>query len=284
MNLVFSTRLPRIGLAALALVGVAFAAPRLASATTDSNVTIAVPTIELTAAQGTAGASGYFDVTITDTAAESLAQVQGTINLTGPGIVANAPSGNAVQIVGGDYGQLTNAQNADSNNAGFGLAVADGIGDAAGASPNLLSPYVFGNVYASTNSNDVQTGAGVSTDSTNAQNSDGGFSGNTTLTAGTTYSIEQVYWSVAPGTGPGTYSLTLVTDAPFQSNVAGGDPNADYVNLVNANNTTSYEQTLFTNGAIVINAPVVPEPASIVLMVLGAVGLVGFGLRRARRA
>jgi len=280
MNHVFSTRLPRIGrsLAALVLVGAAMAAPRLASAypIIDTNITIAAPTIDITYAQAQAGYSGYFDVTLTDTAAQNLAQFQASLTLAG--------DSSHVAIAGADYGQLTNGQYNDPSNPAYQNTAPDGIGDAAGASPNLLDPYVFGNVYATTNSGDVTGGGAPYSITPDADNSDATNSGVVALTANTVYSLEQVYFTVAAGTAPGTYSLTFDTNAPYE-NVAGqrgNDASADFVNLVSNSNTTSYQETNATNGAIVILPA--PEPASVALMLLGAIGLIGFGWRRARRA
>jgi hypothetical protein len=277
MNLVFSTRLPRIGLAALALIGAAIAAPRLASAypIVDSSITIAAPTIDITPAQAAAGYSGYFDVTITDTSTQNLAQFQATLSLAG--------DGSQVALVGGDLGQLTNGQYNDPTNNSYQNTPADGIGDAAGSSPNLIYPYVLGNVYATVNSGDVVNGGLVSvSSSTAAGNSDASNSGTVSMTAGTTYSLMQVYFTVAPGTGPGSYALTFDTAAPYNNTTGqtNNDPSANFVNLVSNSNTTSYAETSTSFGSITI----VPEPTSVVLMLFGAIGLIGYGLRRTRRA
>jgi len=277
MNLVFSTRLPRIGLAALALIGAAIAAPRLASAypIVDSSITIAAPTIDITPAQAAAGYSGYFDVTITDTSTQNLAQFQATLSLAG--------DGSQVALVGGDLGQLTNGEYNDPANNSYQNTPADGIGDAAGSSPNLIYPYVLGNVYATTNSGEVTNGGIVSVSTTtDAGNSDTTNSGTVSMTAGTTYSLMQVYFTVAPGTGPGSYALSFDTNAPY-NNTTGqntNDPSANFVNLISPSNTTSYAETSTSFGSITI----VPEPTSVVLMLFGAIGLIGYGLRRTHRA
>jgi len=259
MNLVFSTRTARISLAALALIGAGIVAPRLANAA-DLNVTFTAPVINLTAAQGAAGTSGYFDVTITDSASESISAFQSTIALAG--------DGSQVAFVGADYGNLSNpyAEN------GFG----DGIGDAPGSSPNLLFPYAFAG-----NSSDITNSANVSWDSNDVENSDLTNSGLVALTANTVYATMQVYYTVAPGTLPGSYAITFNTNAPFNSiSNPGGDPTADFVSLAANNNTNGYVQTNSIAGSINIT----PEPASVVMMLFGAVGLIGYGLRRARRA
>ncbi|HEX4146268.1 MAG TPA: PEP-CTERM sorting domain-containing protein, partial [Pirellulales bacterium] len=93
------------------------------------------------------------------------------------------------------------------------------------------------------------------------------------------YSMEQVYYDIPAGTPVGSYSLTL------DQNSLATDPGADFVNLISNSNTVAYfSPGTAINGAIVVNAAVIPEPASVVLMVLGSIGLIGFGLRRARRA
>jgi hypothetical protein len=282
MNLVFSTRLPRIGLAALALIAAGIAAPRLASAypIVDSSITIAAPTIDITPAQAAAGYSGYFDVTITDTSTQNIAQFQATLSLAG--------NGSQVALVGGDLGQLTNGEYNDPSSNGYGGGAsptpADGIGDAAGSSPSLLYPYILGNVYATVNSGEVTNGGVVSvSDANDAGNSDLTNSGTVSMTAGTTYSLMQIYFTVAPGTGPGSYALSFDTNAPY-NNTAGqntNDPLANFVNLISPSNTTSYAETSTSFGAIVVQSP---EPASVLLMLFGVVGLIGYGVRRARRA
>jgi hypothetical protein len=281
MNLVFSTRLPRISLAALALVGAAIAAPRLASAAypiVDSNITIAAPTIDITPAQAAAGYSGYFDVTITDSTTQNLAQFQAQLNLAGPGT--------NVQIVGADLAQASNGEFNDPTNNAYQAGVPDGIGDAAGASPNFLNlgEYVLAQTgYATNNSGLLTNGGYVAFDSTQAQNSDSTNSGVVSMVAGTSYDLMQVYFTIAPGTGAGSYALTFDTNAPY-NNAAGqtaNDVNADFVNTVSNSNLTSYAETSVSVGAIVVLSP---EPGSIVLMVLGMVGLIGVGVRRARRA
>jgi hypothetical protein len=270
-------------LAALALIGAAIAAPRLAVAypIVDSNITIAAPVINVTAAQAAAGYSGYFDVTLTDTSTQNLAQFQATLHLGG--------DGSQVALVGGDLGQITNGQYNDLSNPDYqnpvppGPITPDGIGDAVGASPNLIYPYILGNVYSTINSGDVVYGGVVSvSDANDAGNSDAANSGTVSMTAGTTYSLMQIYFTVAPGTGPGSYALTFDTNAPYNdaSGQTGNDPSGDFVNLVSTSNLTSYAETATTFGSINI----VPEPTSVVLMLFGAIGLIGYGVRRNRRA
>jgi hypothetical protein len=256
MNLVFSTRLPRIGLAALTLVGAAIAAPRLASAS-PSTISFSVPTITVTAGAGnvtTSDQTGYFDVTIKDSTTDTLAQFQASLELN--------PGSSGVQIVGGDYGDQSNSY----------YTVADGIGDAAGSSPALIDSYVMAG-----DSSDITNGGYVYYDSTDADNSDLTNTGTVSLAANTVYSLEQVYYDIPAGTAVGSYSLF------FDQNSLATDPGADFVNLISNSNTVSY----FSPGSVVngaINVVPLPEPASVVLMIFGAIGLIGLGLRRARRA
>jgi len=260
MNLVFSTRLPQIGLAALTLVGAAIATPRLANAS-PATITFAAPTISVEA--GTAGPngvttsdnSGYFDVTITDTVADTLAQYQATLTLN-QGV-------SSVAITGADFGNLSNSYNTTPEGT-----------YAAGASPALIDTYVMNG-----NSSDISGGGLPYVDATDADNSDLTNTGVASLAANTVYSMEQVYYDIPVGTPVGSYSLF------FDQNSLSTDPGADFVNLISNSNTVSY----FTpgtaiNGALVVTAMPSPEPASVVLMALGAIGLIGLGVRRARRA
>jgi hypothetical protein len=278
MNLVFSTRLPRLGLAALALVSAVIAAPRFANASA-ANVTFAVPTI--TVQSEPFAQTGYFDVTLTDTAADKLGQFQAVVTLS--------PGASGISIVGGDLGQNTNGEDADPTNNSFGATNPDGIGDAAGASPNLIDTYALsqvqsppGDYYDNNNSGGLQNGALVGFTTTTAQNSDESATANQLLTANTVYSMLQVYYSIPANATAGSYALTL-------NNITVNNPspgNADYVNLVSSSNTTSNLAPGTTiNGAIVVTPGVMtPEPASVVLMLFGAIGLIGMGVRRARRA
>jgi hypothetical protein len=269
MNLVFSTRLPRIGLAALALVGAAIAAPQFAHAGA-ANITFAAPTITVdTAGPVTASdQTGYFDVTISDTVgSDTLAQFQASLMLNQDS--SNNANVSNIQIVGGDYGNLSNSY----------YTQPDGIGDAAGSSPNLIDTYVMAG-----NSADITNSGYVYFDPTDADNSDDTNTGTVTMAANTTYSMLQVYYDIPAGTPVGSYSLTFDTNAPFNSiSNPGGDPVADFLNLISNANTNSYVSP-GTTIAGAINIVQTPEPTSVVLMMLGAIGLIGLGVRRARRA
>jgi hypothetical protein len=270
MNLVFSTRLPRIGLAALALVGAVIAAPRFANAAA-ADITFAAPTVNIT--QEPYDQTGYFDVTVSDTVGDKLGQFQAALSLS--------QGASSISIVGNDLGQLTNGEFNDTNPG----TNPDGIGDAAGASPNLIDPYILAQdgVYADNNSAGLHNGALEYFDSTDANNSDLTNSGTVLFTPNTLYALEQVYYDIPANTPVGSYALTFNTDAP--GNALQGDGGADFLNLVSNTNGTSYTTPgTTTSGAFVVTAAVVPEPTSVVLMLLGAIGLIGFGLRRARQA
>jgi PEP-CTERM motif len=272
MNLVFSTRLPRIGLAALALVGAVIAAPRFANASA-ATMTFDVPTVNIT--QEPYDQTGYFDVTISDTTSDKLGQF-----LVG---VTTSPGASSIAIVGADLGQLTNGEYADPSSNSFMATNPDGIGQPAGASPNLIDPYVFAQdgIYADNNSGGLQNGFLQSFDSTDAGNSDLTNSGTVTLAANTLYSLVQVYYDIPANTPVGSYAIAL-NSGPVVANAPAGN---DYVNLVSNSNGTSYAAPgTQTSGAFVVTAAVIPEPASVVLMLFGAVGLIGIGMRRARRA
>ena len=249
-----------LGLAALALVGAVIAAPRFANASA-ANITFAAPTITVTTGGGPTAndQTGYFDVTVTDSAAgDGMAQF-------GVSIVLNQGSSD-VSIVGADLGQLTNPYTSN----------ADGIGDAAGSSPNLIDPYVLAGNSSEVSSNQaVPYGGDPDEDYTDASNSDLTNSGTNAMTQNTVYSLFQVYYDIPAGTPIGTYAITIDTTSYAT------DPNGAWVNLVSPSTTTFSSPGSFVQGAIVVQGP---EPASVVLMLFGAIGLIGFGIRRARRA
>jgi hypothetical protein len=198
--------------------------------------------------------------------------------------IALAGDGSQVALVGADLGQLTNGMYNDPANPAYQSSPpieADGIGDAIGSSPNLLYPYILGNFYSTVNSGDVVNGGTVSlSDANDVSNSDGTNSGIVALTPNTTYSLMQIYFTVAPG-ATGSYALTFDTNAPYNNTASQrlNDGSADFVNLISNTNITSYAETSTVFGAIVIT----PEPASVVMMALGAVALLGFGWLRGRR-
>ena len=84
----------------------------------------------------------------------------------------------------------------------------------------------------------------------------------------------QIEFTVPPGTAAGSYVLSTNTDDPSV------DGSANYVDIISKSDGNPVSPGLAPNGAIVVT----PEPASVVMMILGAVGMIGVGLRRARRA
>jgi len=268
MNLVFSTRLPRIGLAALVLVGAAVAAPRFAAAS-NATVTFDAPTISVTNVLGgvtTSDNTGYFDVTVSDSAAgDSMAQFQASLSL-------NQGLSN-VTITGADLGQLTNPYAAATAPNDSEYNGADGIGQAAGSSPNLIDTYVLNG-----NSSEVSASGFPYSDTTDADNSDLTNSGLSAMAQNAVYSLEQVYYDIPAGTPVGSYALV------WDTNGYANDSGSNFIDLVSNSGTAAYALPGSSiNGALVVALPS-PEPSSIVLMLLGVIGLVGFGWRRARRA
>jgi hypothetical protein len=80
---------------------------------------------------------------------------------------------------------------------------------------------------------------------------------------------------VPAGTPIGTYSLF------FDQNPQSIDPGGDFINLVSNANTVEVLPGTAISGAIIVWNP---EPSSVVMMALGAIGLFGLGVRRSRRA
>ncbi|HEX4144281.1 MAG TPA: PEP-CTERM sorting domain-containing protein [Pirellulales bacterium] len=255
-------------LLAISLCAIAFiSAPRFANASA-ANITISAPTINVPfGPAGSVHQAGYFDVTIRDSVGtDTLAQFQASLMLS--------PDISGITITGADLGQLTNPYAATGPSFSE-YAGADGIGDAAGSSPNLIDPYVFAG-----NSLNISGQGFPYSDTTDADFADATNTGTFTMAANTVYSLEQVYYDVPAGTPAGVYALTFDTNPVFNSiSNPGGDQGADFLNLVSNIDTNSYVSpgtTIF--GAIDILA--IPEPSSVVLMILGAIGLLGFAARR----
>jgi len=148
---------------------------------------------------------------------------------------------------------------------------------------NTTAPYIFlGNSSDQLNSSGVfvdtyDNGNNFDPGSQNeseVQVSDLSNNGNATTLTSVPLGIVRIEYSIPAGTPAGTYTLNLVP-----SNEGGTGTYTDTVSASDAN-TNNYLVPTIIDGAIVV----LPEPGSVVLMVLGAVGLVGIGFRRARRA
>jgi len=246
MNLAFLTRLPRIGsLAALVLVGAAIAAPGLANA----------GVISFSFANQTpvtsAGGSGTIDVVVTETGTpDTLFQFQ-------------------VEAFLANHGGSNISLNAALET---GAPVPPG---SAGGFAGGTSGYVFGqNSY--NNSADVAGGGQIGVNSpTDISNSDNDVTSGTQLGGATQYGLMQLEFTVPAGTAAGSYVMSFNQDDPSV------DGSADYVDIISkADFTGQVSPGLAPNGAIVVT----PEPASMLIMVIGAIGLIGVGVRRARRA
>ena len=131
--------------------------------------------------------------------------------------------------------------------------------------------YVFGqNNY--NNSNDVTGGGQIGVNSsTDIQNSDTDVTAGTLLGGGTQYGLMQLEFTVPPGTPAGLYPLTFNTDDP---NIDG-----DFVNTVSKSDFTHYRSP---DVSVPTYLFVGPEPSSVVMLVLGAAGLLGFHRLRTR--
>jgi len=135
------------------------------------------------------------------------------------------------------------------------------------------SGYVFGqNSY--NNSFAVSGGGQIGVNSpTDISSSDADVSTGTLLGGVTQYGLMQLTFTVPPATAAGAYVLSFFQDPGL---------NGDWVDTVSKSDGNPVLPALAPNGAIVVTP--VPEPASVLMMVIGAVGLIGFGVRRARRA
>jgi len=231
MNLVFFTRLPRIGrsLAALALFGAAIAVPRLASA---ASITFEVPTITVT--QSNADQTGYFDVTVFQTGGgSSLFQYEVDVFLNQTATNSNVSN---IQFINADI--------------------------------NTSAPYVFnGNSGEQSNNN----GPFLNTPPPEAENDDSPNTNVGVALSSTMLGMERIEYDVPANSPLGSYALT------FNQNTNTGD----YVETTSISSSNFFLPAVVTGAINVVQSP---EPTSVVLMVLGAVGLVGFGWRRARRA
>jgi len=142
----------------------------------------------------------------------------------------------------------------------------------AGGYAGGTSGYVFGqNSY--NNSFAVSGGGQIGVNSpTDIGSSDADVSTGTLLGGATQYGLMQLEFTVPAGTAAGAYTMSFNTDDP--------NTDGDWVDIISKSDTAVVSPGLSVNGAIVVT----PEPASVLMMVIGAVGLIGIGLRRARRA
>jgi hypothetical protein len=260
MNLVFSTRLPRLALAALALVGAVIAAPQASMA---ASVSFDAPNV--TVAESATAQTVSADITISDSVATDILagyQLDLFVSST-PGNVSNPadlPANlleTAVTITGFTLGTTGEQYVYNSTTAAAGNADVNNSNDVNFASPGYLSNFTTGD------------GATVASE---IYNNDG-YANTDVATLNATYGLANVQFTIAAGYS-GTVYLVWNNDgiandsfAPFYE--LSGNP----VNPIDPNLVT---------GSIVVTA--IPEPASVVLMLFGAIGLIGYGLRRARKA
>jgi len=247
MNRAFLTRLPRIGsLAALVLVGAAIAAPGLANA---GVISFSFANQSPAVINGATGGSGTVDVVITETGTpDTLFQFQVEAFLTnhgGSNIALNAALETGAPVPPGSAGGYAGGTNG----------------------------YVFGqNSY--NNSAAVSGGGQIGVNSsTDIGSSDNDVTAGTLLGT-TSYGLMQLEFTVPAGTAAGSYTLSFNQDDPNT------DGSADYVDIISKADGNPVSPALAPNGAIVVT----PEPASVLMMIIGAVGLIGVGVRRARRA
>jgi len=266
MSHVSFTRVSRIGsLAALVLVGAALAAPQSSMAST---VTFTAPTVteDLSPAQVAAGSTTSVQITISDTVTSDI--------LAGYGLdlFANTKAGNVINPT--DFGANPGLLETSINFSGFSLST--------------TPAYVYNNTTGAAananvnNSNDINFTAGAYL--TNYTTSDGSSVANE-LYNGDTYantdvaSLNQTYGlatldlTVAAGF---TGTIYLVWNGDGQST----DSFAPFYELSGAP-SNPLDPTLVPGSITIVKTP---EPASVVMMVLGAVGLLGLGWRRTRRA
>jgi hypothetical protein len=252
MNLTFFTRLPRIG--SLAAVGLAVAA--MAASASAGNITFSITnqtagTNALPISSATGG-SGSFDVVLTDTAADKLYQYQfdlfvnqgsSNINFIGTNPVGTPAASNAYSSI-----EFTTAPYVFAGNSGE-----SGNSEVA-VFPNQGVSNTFGNEV--TNSDIVNSNATAP------------------VLGATGLAMANVVFNVPAGTPAGTYTLV------FNQDSTSTDPFADWVNTVSNSDAGQPSPFAAISGSIVVSTP---EPGSVVMLLLGAVGLIGFGVRRARR-
>lgn len=260
MNLAFTTRLPRIGrsLAALALFGsAALVAPQSGMAST---VTFTAPSI--TVPESATTTTYTADVLISDTnTSDILAGYQLDLFLQPTSIFNPATPGlpNDTNIAYGsstgfDFNTTTvtngSAVSYVYNNSNPGNQ--NNSNDINFASPGYLGNYTS-SLQGPSTANEIYP-------SDTYANSD-------VATLNATWALARVFITVAGGFSGKEYLV-------WNNNGIGNDPDAPYYQLSTAP-TNSLDPNLVA-GVITV----VPEPGSVVLMMLGAVGLFGFGFRR----
>ena len=151
-------------------------------------------------------------------------------------------------------------------------------GQTAGSDYNTTATYIYNG-----QSSDISFNSPVYTDSfdsSNSNKSEAQTSDETTnagvALSSTLLGLMRIEYNVPAGSAAGTYPLT------FTPAVNGGGGNFyDNVSVLDSNYLLPGS---LINGSIIVQPAPTPEPSSIVMMVLGAMGLIGIGVRRARRA
>ena len=233
------------GLFAILVLGTAatIAAPRLSNAGT-IEFSFANETVSI----GPAGETGTIDVVVTEIGSQDTLYQFGVevfvANRGGSNITLNAALETGAPVPPGSAG-------------GF-----------AGGT----SGYVFGQNNFN-NSNDVTGGGQIGVNSpTDIQNSDTDVTAGTLLGGGAQYGLMQLEFTIPPGTPGGSYPLTFNTDDP--------NTDGDFVNTVSKSDFTHYRSP---DVSVQYDLFYPPEPSSVVLLVLGAVSLLGFHRGRTRR-
>jgi len=247
-------------LAAVALV----ALPGLAFADT---ITFIVPNI--TVAESNSVQTGYFDVAITDTASNNTnLAAGGTLSSTGGSDVITGTSveiqtnGTSATYNPSTDGQGTIAGGGTNTNNGITLIYND---DATATGSPTGGPLTY--IYTTDSAVDPSQNGSGDNNSFNNQDvflNDVPTDNGPTLSAGSPLGLLRVEYSI-PANFVGAADLTLITSQP-----TGNLPAVWGDTAFNANTP------LVVSGSITVT----PEPTSMVLLVLGAIGL--FGVRRLR--